>query len=480
MRAVLLVAAACLAVAGAPAHARAEARNPYAVAVIIGNKTYQDHDIPEVKYADRDAEAIRRYVIDVLGYDEHNIIYLENATQGRMLDVFGSEADPRGKLARWLQLDGSSDVLVYYSGHGMPGEKEVQSYLLPIDADPNSVTRNGYPLSLLYDNLKKLNAHSVTVLVDACFSGTSADGPLIRNASVVTRAATAAPSQGQARGMTVLTASQADQVANWDSGHKHGLFTEYFLEAVYGRADEPRYGGHHDGRITVGAVHSYLDREMSQVAQREGRDQNVTVVGEPEGVLAAFVPSQPPVRRDLLPPPSPPVTAAVVQTAPPVAPAVGQPARPAVPIIGSLPPPVAPPVRPAPAPVADPAALERQGEAVHRTGDVAGAARWFGQAAALGNVRAMLNLGRLYNGGWPGHENATAALTWFLRAAKANDPRAAREMAQAEYELGMMNKSANPTLARYWFERARQHGDPGAIPQLNRLSLANGQPSPRP
>lgn len=36
------------------------------VAVIIGNKTYQGR-IPAVDYAYRDAEAIKRYVVDVLG-----------------------------------------------------------------------------------------------------------------------------------------------------------------------------------------------------------------------------------------------------------------------------------------------------------------------------------------------------------------------------------------------------------------------------
>ena len=99
----------------------AEVRNPYAVAVIIGNKTYENREVPEVKYAERDAQAIKNYVIDVLGYWEDNIIYLSNATQSKMLSVFGSANDPRGRLAQWLRPGGKSDVLVYYSGHGVPG-----------------------------------------------------------------------------------------------------------------------------------------------------------------------------------------------------------------------------------------------------------------------------------------------------------------------------------------------------------------------
>jgi TPR repeat protein len=324
MRAFLLLATSLAALSAMPGHARAEARNPYAVAVIIGNKTYQNHDIPEVKYADRDAQAVKNYVVDVLGYAEENIIYVENATQGNLNSIFGSADDPKGRLARYLWRGGKSDVLVYYSGHGVPSLKDGESYLLPVDADPNAVTQNGYPLKLLYENLRKIDAHSVTVVLDACFSGASADGPLIRNASVMTRPASAAPAE--AAGLTVLAASQADQVANWDGRHKHGLFTEYFLEAVYGRADDAQYGGHRDGKITLAAVKTFLDDEMSYVAQREGRDQNATVSGDPAIVLASLTPDPPPLRHDDGPLPAPPAQATPA-AAPPAAPPPPAPAQ---------------------------------------------------------------------------------------------------------------------------------------------------------
>ena len=40
--------------------ARAEFANPYGVAVIIGNRSYENERVPEVSYAHRDAEAFRR------------------------------------------------------------------------------------------------------------------------------------------------------------------------------------------------------------------------------------------------------------------------------------------------------------------------------------------------------------------------------------------------------------------------------------
>ena len=54
---------------GGGADARAEVRNPAGVAVIVGNKGYEHRDVPEVSFAHRDADAFRRYVVDVLGYD---------------------------------------------------------------------------------------------------------------------------------------------------------------------------------------------------------------------------------------------------------------------------------------------------------------------------------------------------------------------------------------------------------------------------
>jgi TPR repeat protein len=307
MRRFLVVALSLVALAVGTAQSRAEARNPYAVAVIIGNKTYLNQDAPEVKFADRDAQAIKRYVIDVLGYSEDNIIYYENATQSTLNTVFGTADDPRGQLAKWLWRGGKSDVLVYYSGHGVPGANE-QSYLMPVDGNPSAPSQTGYPLSLLYGNLQKSGARSITVLLDACFSGNSAGGPLATNASVMTRPAS--PGPAQPGGLVVLAAAQADQLANWDSKRRHGLFTEYFLEAVYGKADDAQYRGHGDGRITLAAVHEYLDEAMSHAAQREdGRDQDAYVSGEPATVLATLAPGHPPLRLDDAVPVAPPAPA---------------------------------------------------------------------------------------------------------------------------------------------------------------------------
>ena len=186
LRRVMALCLALTAAAGLLSGARADYANPDGVAVVIGNRTYAE-GIPEVTFAHRDADAFRRYVIEVLGFDPENVIDLRDATQARMWSTFGSRMSAdRSDLWAYLDPAGSSDVVVYYSGHGAPGIEDKRGYLLPVDADPNTAELNGYPIDVLYRNLFGLDeARSVTVFVDACFSGRSGGGMPLDSASPV-------------------------------------------------------------------------------------------------------------------------------------------------------------------------------------------------------------------------------------------------------------------------------------------------------
>ncbi len=282
MKALLLAATLIILALAAPAIA---AKNPDGVAVIIGNKTYQG-DIPAVDYAHNDADAIRRYVLDVLGYDPENVIDLRDASKAEMEAAFGNDKNPKGRLWQYLDPKGGSDVLVYYSGHGVPGQNDQRSYMLPANADPAYAEINGYALDVLYKNLGKLKARSKTVLIDACFSGASPKGMLIDAASPVFITAKASEI---GEGMTVLTAASGDQLASWDKKAKHGLFTEHLLEALYGKGDVDG-----DGRVTAAEIKGYLDDKMTRAARRTYRRvQEATLLGEGGSVLASYTPGRP-------------------------------------------------------------------------------------------------------------------------------------------------------------------------------------------
>ncbi len=264
----------------------ARAADKNAVAVIIGNTDYAE-GLPAVDYAGRDADAFKAFVTDVLGYDPENIIDLRNTTKAEMEAAFGNERTAEGKLWRYLDPRGKSNVMVFYSGHGVPGLKDKRGYLLPVNADANSPEINGYPIDTLLENLAKLEAKSIAVFLDACFSGNSAKGMLINATSGIT---ISAKMPDKTRGnLVVLSAARGDQVASWDTEAQHGLFTRHLLEALYGAADTAEYGDG-DGNITLVEVKNYLDDLMTRRARRLwGRHQNADMRGEGSTILASVV-----------------------------------------------------------------------------------------------------------------------------------------------------------------------------------------------
>ena len=74
----------------------------------------------------------------------------------------------------------------------MPAEDQQDAFLLPVDGYGTDGT--GYSVNELYNELGALNAKSVIVLLDACFSGAKRDGGMIASArGVAIKAKQAAP-----------------------------------------------------------------------------------------------------------------------------------------------------------------------------------------------------------------------------------------------------------------------------------------------
>jgi formylglycine-generating enzyme required for sulfatase activity len=293
-----LAATLLVAVLAGTYQAHAVEANRYGVAVVIGNKSY-GKGVPEVDFAHNDANAMHRFITDRLGYHPDNILDLRDATQAELIAAFGNEKSHKGKVWRWLR-PGKSDVIVFYSGHGVPGLNDRRGYLLPVNADPDAPELNGYPVDQLYVNLAKLGARSVTVFLDACFSGDTPKGMVVRATSGILIEPRLPKG---AKGLTVLTAASGKQVASWDEKAKHGLFTRHLLAALGGLADSKEFGDG-DGKVTLAEVKLYLDEEMTYAARRTyGREQNATSIGDeaavlsivPEGAEPASVPAAPQV-----------------------------------------------------------------------------------------------------------------------------------------------------------------------------------------
>lgn len=241
------------------------------IAVIIGNANYSQFgaEVPDVVPAYADAEAFSRFAREGLGVREGNIIQLQDATQAQMMRLFGTAEHPQGQLYDWVKRD-RSRVYLYFSGHGAPGPQQASNYLVPADADGARLALNGYPLGQLYQNLAALDARSVTVVLEACFSGLSQESQVVTHASpiFVRKRPKLVPEE-----ITVIAAGAAEQIASWEQDRSHGLFTKYYLHAMSGEADREPYGNG-DEIVELDEVDRYLKDTLTYWARRYyGREQ---------------------------------------------------------------------------------------------------------------------------------------------------------------------------------------------------------------
>jgi hypothetical protein len=236
-------------------------KNPNDVMVIIGNREYSNADIPNVDPAVNDAKAFRKYALNKLGIDPKNILYFENATYGKMVTLFGREDDYRGQLYKTLRVQKDAGrVFVYYSGHGAPSDLNGVSRLVPVDAEPVSIDTTGYSVNALYKNISQLPATERLVFIEACFSGGSQAGPVIRSASPINIKARPGV---QPENVAAYTATSPGEIASWDEENNISLFTKYYLLGQSGQADFK----------SIGNKDSIVDVELDRyVASRVRRD----------------------------------------------------------------------------------------------------------------------------------------------------------------------------------------------------------------
>ena len=249
---------------------------PDDIAVIIGNADYSrfGRDIPDVTPAYADAESFKRYVTEALGVRPGNIIDLRDATSAQLVSVFGSPTNHKGKLFNWTRPE-RSRIIIYYAGHEAPAGSDGSAYLVPTDADAATIDLNDYQLSTLYANLGKVPAESITVVLEACFSGASQAGTVISNASPVYLKAKIPEIPPN---VTVIAAGAPNQMASWEDDKSHGLFTKYFLMGMSGKADAAPYGNG-DGRVDYAELDKYLKGTLTYYARRYyGRDQTAQIV----------------------------------------------------------------------------------------------------------------------------------------------------------------------------------------------------------
>lgn len=218
------------------------ANNANTFVVIIANEDYKT--VSPVPFALNDGRVLAKYCLRTLGIPGANIKVHENATYNDM------------RLAvAWLKnvcekYDGEASIIFYYAGHGIPDASDKSAYLLPVDGDGRYVA-TGYKLDELYQKLGDMPTKSVTVLLDACFSGANRDGKMLTSERAV--ALKVRPNEPKGN-MVVFSAAQSDETALPDEEQGHGMFTYYVLKKL----QETR------GDVTLFNLSDYVIKEVGK------------------------------------------------------------------------------------------------------------------------------------------------------------------------------------------------------------------------
>lgn len=220
--------------------------NDKTFAYIIANEDYSM--VAPVPMAQNDGQTFGEYCRKTLGLPETNVRYYPNASYGIML----SAIQDLKNIAK-VYDPGEINVIFYYAGHGVPNEATKDAFLLPIDANGQQ-TEVCYSLNKLYSELAGLNANSVVVFLDACFSGAGRDGDMLASARGVALKAKAEKPQGN---MVIFSAASGDETAYPFKEKGHGLFTYYLLKKL----QESK------GNATLQEIGDYVTEEVRRQSQ---------------------------------------------------------------------------------------------------------------------------------------------------------------------------------------------------------------------
>jgi hypothetical protein len=239
-----------------------EAEDDNAIAVIIGNRNYAK--LVPSETSRNDAGAMYSFLTEHLGYPQDNIIDLRDAKKTDFERIFGAVPGADGQLARLVRSQPSAKVVVYYSGHGATDSEHGDMYLLPVDTEPYRDEIGGYKLSTLYNNLAKLDAKSVLLLLETEYGRDHS--PYLLPPNLPETVNSALPSSPLPN-LTVLMATDRGQRRLVDSGYDIGLFTRYLIEGMAGSADLPPVGNA-DGQIDSAEIYVYTSAMVRLAARK--------------------------------------------------------------------------------------------------------------------------------------------------------------------------------------------------------------------
>ena len=126
----------------------------------------------------------------------------------------------RGKinkvLKKWLVSKikpNKTELIIYYAGHGLASKDGKELYLLPQDGAAELLSISSISRTNLFIEIKGLNPKSVTIFLDACYTGSSRDNEILLADSRPVKIV-ADEQEGIPENFTIFSASKLDQISS--------------------------------------------------------------------------------------------------------------------------------------------------------------------------------------------------------------------------------------------------------------------------
>lgn len=153
---------------------------------------------------------------------------------------------------RRLFADDSEIALFYFAGHGYV--EDTGGFLCASDSETGD---DGLALAEVMTFVNRSNAKNKVIILDSCHSGAAGNSLMASGLAEISN------------GVTIMTASTADQSAYEILGGGAGVFTSLFVDALNGSA------ANLVGDITPGSVYAHIDQSLGPWAQRPVFKTNV-------------------------------------------------------------------------------------------------------------------------------------------------------------------------------------------------------------
>ena len=258
-----------------PSKIKAINLNKNKVALIIGIENYDKTS--KATYANKDAQYFYEYANLTFGIPTENIKLLVEENANFIQSV--------GTLKKWLPSKiskGRTDLIIFFAGHGLASIDGSELYLLLQDSEPDLLEDFSLSRNKLFKIIKDLNPKSVTIFLDACYTGFSRDNKMLladaRPIRIVANEEESIPDN-----FTIFSASKNTQISSGLKEAKHGIFSYYLMKGLEGKADSNK-----DYKITNGELLAYMDQNVSQKAAELGRQQNPMLSGDENKVLMSY------------------------------------------------------------------------------------------------------------------------------------------------------------------------------------------------